>query len=189
MDATAAKLKPEAGGALPRYPMIRSGGLFLLLIGSGVVGGTLLASDGFVNEQVFFLGLGAAVLSLLGARWVSFGRGTPLQLVALFAALGLQAILLVAAARVLGPMSEDQLWYRTMVIVGLHFLPMSVTFGPRMLLLGIACIANGALGFLVPAVPFTLVALVDGTLKIAVGTWMFLTKREHAVVDGIQSHL
>jgi hypothetical protein len=39
------------------------------------------------------------------------------------------------------------------------------------------------------AVPFTLVALVDGTLTIAVGTWMFLTKREHAVVDGIQSHL
>ena len=53
----------------------------------------------------------------------------------------------------------------------------------------LACIANGALRFLVPAVPFTLVALVDGTLKIAVGTWMFVTKREHAVVDGIQSHL
>lgn len=98
MDATAARLKPEAGGALPRYPMIQSGGLFLLLIGSGVVGATLLASDGFVNEQVFFLGLGAAV-------------------------------------------------------------------------------------------PFTLVALVDGTLKIAVGTWMFLTKREHAVVDMASNHL
>ena len=164
-----------------RYPMARSGGLFLLLVGSGVVGGTLLASDGLVNQQVFFLGLGAAVLSLLGARWVSFGRGTPLQLFALFAALGLQAILLVAAARVLGPMSGDRLWYRTMVIVGLHFLPMSVAFGPRMLLLGTACIANGALGFLAPALPFALVALVDGILKLTVGAWMFLTTREDAV--------
>ena len=181
MTTTATTLESERVGTPPRYPMVRSGGLFVLLIGSGVVGGTLLASDGFVNEQVFFLGLGAAVLSLVGARWVSYGRGTPLQLFALFGALGLQAILLVAAARVLGPMSEDRLWYRTMVIVGLHFLPMSVAFGPRMLLLGIACIANGAIGFLVPAVPFALVAFIDGILKITVGTWMFMTKREHAV--------
>jgi hypothetical protein len=161
--------------------MARSGGLFLLLVGSGVVGGTLLASDGLVNQQVFFLGLGAAVFSLLGSRWVSSGRGTPLQLFALFGALGLQAILLVGAARVLGPMSGEWLWYRTMVIVGLHFLPMSVAFGPRVLLLGAACIANGALGFVAPAVPFALVALVDGILKITVGAWMFLSKREHAV--------
>jgi hypothetical protein len=157
--------------------MVRSGGLFLLLIGSGVVGGTLLAADHFVNQQLFFLGLGAAILSLFGARWVSFGRGTQLQLFALFGALALQAVLFVGAARVLGPMSEDRLWYRTMIIVGVHFLPMTVTFGPRMLLLGTACIANGAIGFLVPTVPFALVSLIDGVLKMAVGTWMFSTKR------------
>jgi len=181
MNTTTTGLEPEAVGTPVRYPMVRSGGLFLVLIGSGVVGGTLLARDGLVNQPVFFLGLGAAVLSLLGARWVSFGRGTPLQLFALFGALGLQAVLLVAAARVLGPMSGDRLWYRTMVIVGLHFLPMSVSFGPRMLWLGTACIANGALGFLAPAVPFGLVAFVDGILKITVGAWMFLTKLEHAI--------
>jgi len=49
------------------------------------------------------------------------------------------------------------------------------------LLLGTACIANGAIGFLVPGVPFSLVAFIDGFLKITVGTLMFLTKREHAV--------
>lgn len=79
-----------------------------------------------MEKQIFFGGLGAAILSLFAARGVSFGRGTRFQLRALFGALGLQAILLVAAATVIGPMPEDRLWYRTMIVVGLHFLPMAI---------------------------------------------------------------
>ena len=124
--------KPTSSRSSHPYPMVRSGGLFLLLVGAGVIGATLAAGERLVNEQIFFAGLGAAILSLFAARWISFGRGTRLQLTALCGALGIQAVLLVTAARVIGPMPEDRLWYRTMIIVGLHFLPMAIVFGPRM---------------------------------------------------------
>ena len=166
---------PASDGSSHPYPMVRSGGLFLLLVGAGVVGGTFSAGERIVNEQVFFAGLGAAILSLFAARWVSFGPGTRLQMTALFGALGLQAILLVTAARVIGPMPADRLWYRTMIIVGLHFLPMAFVFGPRMLLLGTACIVNATIGFVAPAVPFSLISVVDGVLKVGFGMWMLWT--------------
>jgi uncharacterized protein DUF6609 len=172
--------KPASGGSSHPYPMVRSGGLFLLFVGAGVVGGTFAAGDRLVNAQIFFEGLGAAVLSLFAARWVSFGRGTRLQLTALFGALGLQAILLVAAATVIGPMPEDRLWYRTMIVVGLHFLPMAIVFGPRMLLLGTACIVNATIGFVAPVVPFALISVVDGLLKVGFGVWMLSDQKDAA---------
>ena len=74
-------------------------------------------------------------------------------------------------------MAEDRLWYRTMIIVGLHFLPMAIVFGPRMLFLGTACIVNAAIGFVAPVVPFSLISVVDGVLKVGFGMWMLSTKR------------
>jgi hypothetical protein len=36
---------------------------------------------------------------------------------------------------------------------GVHFSPMSICFGPRFAVLGVACMANAALGLLASAVP------------------------------------
>jgi hypothetical protein len=141
-----------------------------------MMGGTLFGGNGLVNEPVFFVGVGFGTVTLFMAKHVSFGRGTTRQLLALFGALALEFVLLMGAARLLGPMDQERIWCRTMLIVGIHFLPMAITFGPRMLVLGFACIAVALLALVLPSVPFLLIGLVDGALKASIGGWMLLTK-------------
>lgn len=49
------------------YPLVRSGGLFLLLIGSGIV-------MDIIFNGAFMIGTGLAILSLLFAKALSFGN-------------------------------------------------------------------------------------------------------------------
>ncbi len=92
------------------------------------------------------------------------------QLIALAAAIALEVVLFAFLPRVL-PLGtpEPVRWLWVLMIVGVHFLPMAVSFGPLFLLLGGACISNAALGLLLPDVPFGLFGLVDGALKVFVG--------------------
>ena len=150
--------------------MARRGGLFLVLIGAGLIAAIALGRDALVSYPVFFAGLGLAVLSLFVSGRLSAGRPTRAQLLALAAALALEAVLFALLPRLLPPGTPERVrWLWVLMIVGVHFLPMAVSFGPLFLLLGGACISNAALGLLLPDVPFGLFGLVDGALKVFVG--------------------
>ena len=70
--------------------------------------------------------------------------------------------------------AEHVRWLWASAIVGVHLLPMSICFGPRFAVLGVACIANAALGLLASAVPYEFFGLVDGALKVGFGIVSFL---------------
>ena len=161
-----------------RYPMARRGGLFLVLIGAGLIAAIALSGDALVSYRVFFAGLGVAIASLLVSGRRSDGRPTRAQVLALAAAIALEAVLFALLARLLPPgTSEPVRWLWVLLIVGVHFLPMAVSFGPLFLLLGGACISNAALGLLLPEVPFELFGLVDGALKLVVGVGALRARR------------
>jgi hypothetical protein len=152
------------------YPMARRGGLFLVLIGGGLIAAIALSGDALVSYPVFYAGSGLAVLSLLLSGRLSDGRPTRAQLIALAAAIGLEVLLFALLPRMLPPLTTEPVrWLWVLMIVGVHFLPIAVSFGPLFLLLGGACISNAALGLLLPDVPFELFGLVDGALKVFVG--------------------
>jgi hypothetical protein len=160
----------EASSVEARYPMARRGGLFLVLIGAALIAAIALGRDTLVSYPVFFAGLGLAVLSLFVSGRLSDGTPTRAQLLALAVALAVEAVLFALLPRVLPPgTSEHVRWLWVLMIVGVHFLPMAVSFGPLFLLLGGACISNAALGLLLPEVPFGLFGFVDGALKVFVG--------------------
>jgi len=160
-----------------RYPMARRGGLFLVLIGAGLIAAIALSGDALVSYPVFFAGLGLAVLSLLVSGRLSDGPPTRAQLLALVAALALEVALFAMLPRVLPPGTpESARWLWVLIIVGVHFVPMAVSFGPLFLLLGGACISNAALGLLLPEVPFELFGLVDGAFKLFVGVGSLRTR-------------
>ena len=153
-----------------RYPMARRGGLFLVLVGAGLIAAISLGRDTLVSYPVFFAGLGVAVLSLFLSGRLSDGRPTRAQLLALAAALLLEAVLFALLPRLLPPDTSERVrWLWVLTIVGVHFLPMAVSFGPLFWLLGGACISNAALGLLLPEVPFALYGVIDGALKVFVG--------------------
>ena len=153
-----------------RYPMARRGGLFVVVVGAGLIAAVALGRDTLVSYPVFFGGLGLAVLSLFVSGRLSDGRPTRAQLVALAAALALEAVLFALLPRLLPPGTPERVrWCWVLMIVGAHFLPMAVSFGPLFSLLGGACISNAALGLLLPDVPFGLFGVLDGALKVIVG--------------------
>lgn len=160
-----------------RYPIVRSGGLFLLIIGAGLLAAIAASGDAPVSHGVFYAALAAALISLFFAGRLSFGEPTTLQIGALIFALALEGALIVLQGRLLPPATPEPVrWLWVSLIVGIHFLPMAVAFGPRMLLLGGGCIATALVGLSLPSVPYEVFGIVDGTLKVAVGAWLLATK-------------
>jgi uncharacterized protein DUF6609 len=173
-----------AAGAPPRshrYPIARSGGLFLVLIGAGLLAGIAFSGNALVDYRVFFGGVAAATLSFFFAKRLSFGSPTWPQIAALIFALALEGALFGLTGRLLPPGTEEHVrWLWVSVIVGVHFIPMAICFGPRMLLLGAACIATAVAGLMLPSTPYEVFGVVDGMLKVVVGAWLFSTKASAA---------
>ena len=160
-----------------RYPMARRGGLFLVVIGAALIAAIALGGGALVSYPVFFAGMGIAILSLFVSGRLSDGRPTRAQFIALAAAIVLEAVLFALMPRMLPPDTPETVrWFWALMIVGVHFLPMAVSFGPLFLLLGGACISNAALGLLLPEVPFEVFGVLDGALKVFVGVGMLRTR-------------
>ncbi|MGC3982363.1 MAG: hypothetical protein QM808_14025 [Steroidobacteraceae bacterium] len=158
------------------YPMRKAGGLFLIFIGLGLVGAIAFSGNALVNYNLFFVGLGVGVLSIFLTRCRSRTRPSKLQIVALSGALLLQALLLIVLRRRLPPGTEESVqWLWVLMIVGVHFLPMSLAFGPLFFLLGLLCIGNAGTGLLASNLPYELFGIADGILKISFGVWALRT--------------
>jgi Family of unknown function (DUF6609) len=154
------------------YPMLRAGGAFLLFIGLGLVGAIAFSGSALVNYNIFYAGAGAGVVSLSFTRRLSSKRPTRLQVLALAAAIVLEVILFAVMVRTLPSGTEEQIrWLWVSAIVGVHFLPMSISFGPRFFVLGCLCIGNAVFGLLASSIPYEVFGIVDGTLKIGFGVW------------------
>jgi hypothetical protein len=161
-----------------RYPMRRAGGAFLVLIGLGLIGGIAFSGPALVNYNIFFIGAGAGVVSLFFARRLSTNRPARLQVLALVGAILLEIVLFVMMGRLLPRGTAEPIrWLWVSMIVGVHFIPMAVCFGPRFAVLGLACIANALLGLLMPQLPYELFGIVDGGLKVGFGLWSFRAPR------------
>jgi len=149
------------------YPLVRSGGLFLVLIGAGIIIDVVLSG-------AFIIGTVSAIISLMFAKVFSFGKPTRIQIIALALAIVLEIVLLIIMVNVVPAdvaVPVRLMWVLT--IVGVHFLPMAVCFGPRFAIVGILCIVNGLIGLIVSNVSSDLFLLVDGALKLGFGLWLF----------------
>lgn len=150
------------------YPLVRSGALFLLLIGMGIV------IDVFING-VFIIGTGLAILSLMFAKALSYGKPTRIQIIALGFAVILEIVLLITMVAILPSditASARLMWI--LIIVGVHFLPMAVSFGPRFGVVGVLCIVNASAGLILGGVPSEVFLLADGALKVGFGIWLLV---------------
>ncbi len=155
------------------YPLIRGGGLFLMVMGAGVVGGAVWRS---VRWRLVAWSLGgAALVTTIFARGLArpLGQPTARQLVALAGALGLEWVLM----RIVGyrfRRGERQFELAVLFVVGLHFLPMALAFGPLLVLLGLLSVANAAAGiWIARETPLLVFWAVDGVMKMAIGALMF----------------
>jgi hypothetical protein len=157
------------------YPLARPGGLFLVLAGAAIVSGAL-----FPRYRVALLGGGlliaSAATALATPRLIlGLGRPTHFQVLALFSAVLLEAVTIPLAVRATRHRDECARWLAVFFVVGLHFLPMGVAFGPLAVALGLAIMLNAGVG-LWRSSRATLrpLWLTDGLLKVTAGMMMLL---------------
>ena len=156
------------------YPLAPSGGLFLSLVGMGLIAAVAFGGDKVADLQIFFVGVGLGIVALMFASKLSLGKPTRVQIGALVAAIALEVIIFNVQGRML-PLGTDE-WVRWMwisMIVGVHFLPMAISFGPRLLVLGAICIAISIAGLSFPRLPGEAFLLMDASAKLVIGFWLF----------------
>jgi len=157
------------------FPMIRAGGLFILIMGLGVLVGAILPAR---RRSLLIVGAGAATAAIVlfaGRLSTPYGRPSQLQLWFLFGSIILEAALIRFAVQKYHVAGERSLLLAILFVVGIHFLPMTVTFGPICIALGLllcACAGTGL--WLRPSLPLNSLWALDGILKIAIGATMFL---------------
>ncbi len=118
------------------FPMIRAGGLFILIMGGSVLLGALLPRR---RRSLLLLGAAVATVAIvfLAARLSApFGTPPPLQVWALFVSIGAEFILIRIAVALPRHAGERSLHLANLFAVGLHFLPMALAFGPACAVLG-----------------------------------------------------
>ena len=154
--------------------MIRAGGLFILIMGIGAILGGL-----WPRRRMAMLivgGAGATLAITLTANALTRPLGTPtrLQFWALAAAIALEIVLIRVVVARYKRAGERPFLLAVLFVVGLHFLPMAITFGPLCALLGLCAMANAAIAFWSRReISLNRAWIMDGVLKLAFGGLMF----------------
>lgn len=161
--------------AMPHlFPMIRAGGLFILLMGAGVLLGGL-----WPRRRMAMLiagGAAATVAIILSANVLTRPLGAPtrLQAWALVAAIALEMVLIRVVVARYKRDGERPFLLAILFAVGLHFIPMAITFGPLCAALGVCAMANAAMAFGISRdISLNRVWIIDGLMKLSFGGLMF----------------
>lgn len=159
------------------FPMIRAGGVFIFIMGAGVVLGALVPSR---RRSLLIIGAVLATIAIvLSAARLSapFGAPTSLQFWFLLSSILAEAIFVRIAVALCRQASERSLLLAILVAVGLHFLPMAVAFGPLCAALGVTlCVCAGIGLWLRPGIALNRLWATDGFIKMAFGAIMFLAR-------------
>src|SRR5215472_3879541 len=148
----------------PAFPMVPAGGLFIAIVGIGIVLGAL-----FPNKRDFllisaFVAAAAALVIFAGRLMAPFGNPTRLQLWFLFGSIALEIVLFRFAMPRYRKADERSARLASLFIVGIHFFPMGV----------VLCFCSGAGLWLKPSLSLNGLWAADGLIKIAFGSVMLL---------------
>jgi len=121
-------------------------------------------------------GVGATVAIILTANVLTRPLGVPtrLQFWALAAAIALEIVLIRVVVARYKRAGKRPFLLAILFVVGLHFLPMAITFGPLCAVLGLCAMANAAIALWAQRdIPLNRVWIIDGALKLSFGSLMF----------------
>src|SRR5438132_10671432 len=158
------------------FPMVRSGGLFVLLVGLGILAGAILGEHHLIPPLIAGASLAVIAQSVFRNRLVRpLGTPTRFQVMTLIGAIVLEMILVTLVAYAFHFHQSRSFWLWILLVVGIHFLIIAMAQGKLLVVLGVACVANAILGLWLPQVPLVVFWFIDGLMKIVVGAWMLST--------------
>jgi hypothetical protein len=128
------------------FPMVRAGGLFILIVGIAILAGALFPSKRSFLLILGFIVAGVMIVLFAARLTASFGNPAPVQLWFLFGAIAFEFVLIRFTNARYRQKGEQALLLATLFVVGLHFLPMAVAFGPVCFALGLVLCAWSGIG-------------------------------------------
>src|SRR5439155_15851721 len=122
----------------PAFPMVPAGGLFIAIVGVGVVSGALFPTKRDFSLFCAFVVATVALVIFGGRLMAPFGNPTRLQLWFLFGSIALEIVLFRFGLARYRKAGECSARLASLFIVGVHFLSMAEAFGPILLTLWFA---------------------------------------------------
>jgi hypothetical protein len=155
------------------FPLIRGGGLFLVVAGASVMLGALV-----FRARYAIFGIGAAIAGTLTALYAAplaapYGKPRLVEIAFLTAAVVLEMVILATVLRRSSAYDDRHTMLTILTIVGGHFVLMAPAFGPIVMWLAGASVLNTFLALVWRGYSSTLVWAVDGALKLVAGALMF----------------
>ncbi len=160
-----------------KYPMVRGSGAFLICVGFGIMIGALWSGPSPMNIPVFIIAAALGIIMIpITRRLSSLGRPSGFHIGVMVGAVALELVIFGAVfSRLPIETTLRARWLWAFLIVGVHFIPMGLALGRRIIILGLACIVVASSGLLFSQLPFLYLAIADGILKIGFGVSMVKT--------------
>lgn len=157
------------------FPLVRAGGLFLGIVGMGIIIGGVLPR--LRDATLAVSGVIAAVATTFLAHRLAapFGTPTALQVWSLVGAVALELALIPLVVRRLRSRGPRTVTLAVMLVVGIHFLPMALAFGPVMWVLALLACTIGVAGLVMSRLPLNALWVLDGIAKLGAGAVMWST--------------
>lgn len=162
-------------GMARTFPLMRGGGALLVLVGLGLVvggiGGRRWLLPGLITGAAL-----AVVVMMVGGITKTIFEGLGYPAIYQYVAFGIGVVVEVGLVNLVVAKVPDrdsrEFWLWILLVVGVHFLILAFSHGPICGLLGLLCIINAGIGLLVPGIPYRVLWISDGVLKIAAGSTM-----------------
>lgn len=154
------------------------GGLWLIIISIIISMATLMGGKQIINMQVFSIGYAISFFSIYTNKKVlnkfSDGKLTKFQnKVAFYSVILLFVLMSVLGGPFFATANWRMIWLGALMATALHFFPYYFVHGRSMILLGIICTINIAMGYIFHDISLVMIAYIDAMIKFIFGIYLF----------------
>ena len=160
----------------------KSCGLWLIVVGLVIALATLIGGKQIINMQVFSFGYIISFLSInMNKKLInklSTGNSTKFQnKVSLYSVILLFILMFLLGGPFFATENWRLIWLGALMATAIHFFPFYFVHGKSMILLGIVCSINIAIGYIYSDMSLSIVAYIDALIKLLFGLYLFFLSK------------
>ncbi|WP_455067688.1 DUF6609 family protein [Parvimonas micra] len=160
----------------------KSCGLWLIVVGLVIALATLIGGKQIINMQVFSFGYIISFLSInMNKKLInklSTGNSTKFQnKVSLYSVILLFILMFLLGGPFFATENWRLIWLGALMATAIHFFPFCFVHGKSMILLGIVCSINIAIGYIYSDMSLSIIAYIDALIKLLFGLYLFFLSK------------
>ena len=160
----------------------KSCGLWLIVVSLVIALATLIGGKQIINMQVFSFGYIISFLLInMNKKLInklSTGNSTKFQnKVSLYSVILLFILMFLLGGPFFATENWRLIWLGALMATAIHFFPFYFVHGKSMILLGIVCSINIAIGYIYSDMSLSIIAYIDALIKLLFGLYLFFLSK------------